>query len=79
MYPEHFATCDQFVVKALRLVDELPEANAVAKMNPLNLSVTDGALLISILKRKAEEHNHQFGSAAWTPRKIDMVLWACRQ
>lgn len=75
MYPEHFATVDQFVVKALRLVSDLPEANALSKMNPLNLSVTDGTLLIGILDRKAKENNRLFGTSTWTPRKIDMVLW----
>jgi len=75
MYPEHFATVDQFVVKALRLVPGLPEANALTRMNPENLSVSDGALLIGILTRKAKENNQSFGTTAWTPRKIDMVLW----
>ena len=75
MYPDHFATVDQFVVKALRQVSDLPEAKALSTMNPLNLSVTDGALLISILNRKAKENNRLFGTSAWTPRKIDMVLW----
>ncbi len=75
MYPEHFATVDQFVVKALREVAALPEANAFAKMNPLNLSVADGVLLVDILKRKAVENNQVFGTSSWTPRKIDMVLW----
>lgn len=75
IYPDHFATVDQFVVKALQLVSDLPEANALSKMNPQNLSVTDGVLLIAILNRKAKENNRLFRTAAWTPRKIDMVLW----
>lgn len=75
MYPEHFATVDQFVVKALRSVSGLAEANALATMNPENLSITDGVLLIGILARKAKDNNHSFGTSAWTPRKIDMVLW----
>ena len=75
MYPEHFATVDQFVVKALREVKDLPDASLLAKMNPLNLSVTDGVLLIGILKRKAIENNQLFRTLAWSPRKIDMVLW----
>jgi hypothetical protein len=75
MYPNHFATVDQFVVKALRQVNDLPEANALAKMKPLNLSVADGVLLISILNRKAKENNRLFDMTTWTPRKIDMVLW----
>jgi hypothetical protein len=75
IYPEHFATVDQFVVKALRFVNDLPEANAILKMNPQNLTVTDGVLLVGILSRKAKENNRLFGTHSWTPRKIDMVLW----
>jgi len=75
MYPKNFATVDQFVVKALRLVSDLPEATALAKMNPENLSISDGVLLIGILTRKANENNESFGVSSWTPRKIDMVLW----
>lgn len=75
MYPEHFATVDQFVVKALRLVPGLPEAAALARMNPENLSISDGVLLVGILTRKANENNQSFGTSAWTPRRIDMVLW----
>lgn len=75
MHPEHFATVDQFVVKALWQVGDLPEASALSKMNPLNLSLTDGTLLISILNQKAKDNNRLFGTSTWTPRKIDMVLW----
>lgn len=75
IYPEHFATVDQFVVKALRLVPDLPEATALAGMNPENLSISDGVLLIGILTRKANENNQTFATSLWTPRKIDMVLW----
>ena len=75
MYPKHFATVDQFVVKALRLVADLPEAAALTKMNSKNLSISDGVLLIGILTRKARENNKAFGTSAWTPRKVDMVLW----
>lgn len=75
MYPEHFATVDQFVVKALRLVPGLPEADALARMSPSNLSISDGVLLVGILTRKARENNQLFGTSVWTPRKVDMVLW----
>lgn len=75
MYPERFATVDQFVVKALRQINELPESAALSMMDPLNLSVTDGVILIGILSRKARDNNRLFGTMNWTPRKIDMVLW----
>ena len=75
IYPEHFATVDQFVVKALRGVRGLPESDALASMKPQNLRVTDGVLLISILGKKAHDNNRLFGTQFWTPRKLDMVLW----
>ena len=75
MYPKYFATVDQFVVKALSQVNDLPEANAISSMKPLSLNVTDGVLLIDILSRKADHNNLHFCSSVWTPRKIDMVLW----
>lgn len=75
MYPEKFGTVDQFVVKALRLVSGLPEAAALGRMNPENLTVRDGVLIIGILRRKAADNNRVFKSATWTPRKLDKVLW----
>ncbi len=75
MYPATFATVDQFVVKALRNVGNLPDADALAKMNPENLSITNGVKLIGIMARKAAEINRLLGSNAWTPRKIDQILW----
>ena len=75
MYPKHFATVDQFVVKALRQVDGLPEADALNQMNPEGLTLGNGILLISILTQKAIDNNLEFGTSIWTPRKIDMVLW----
>jgi hypothetical protein len=75
MYPQKFATVDQFVVKALRQVDGLPEAESIARMDPEGLSVKDGVLLIDILRRKAADNNRAFNSKTWTPRKLDMVLW----
>jgi hypothetical protein len=75
MYPAEFGTVDQFVVKALRDVQELPEAEALARMNPEQLTTNDGVLLIGIMRRKAAENNQQFATTAWTPRKIDKILW----
>jgi hypothetical protein len=76
MYPAHFGTVDQFGVKALGEVDGLSEAPAVARMNPLALTIANGVLLIRVMQRKAAENNEQFGTTVWTPRRIDMALWA---
>jgi hypothetical protein len=78
LYPQRFATVDQFVVKALREVSGLTEAYDIAKMNPEYLSLRDGVMLIKIMRHKAEENNRLFNTGDWTPRKIDKVLWACR-
>ncbi len=75
MHPAHFGTVDQFVVKALRAVTDLPEAETLATMNPEGLTAADGVKLIAIMAAKAAENNRQFGTAEWTPRKIDQVLW----
>lgn len=75
MYPEQFATVDQFVVKALREVDGLPERAALQRMNPEGLRPSDGVVLIQIMREKAAENNHTFGTDTWTPKKIDEILW----
>lgn len=75
MYPESFATVDQFVVKALRAVRDLPEAKLLTRMNPDALKPADGLVLIRIMREKAAENNRRFETATWTPRKIDKILW----
>ncbi|MBI4557101.1 MAG: hypothetical protein HY706_05905 [Candidatus Hydrogenedentes bacterium] len=75
MYPTTFATVDQFVLKALRTVQHLPEAVILEKLKPNALSVKAGVVLISIMQRKAAENNRRFRTTEWTPRKIDKILW----
>jgi hypothetical protein len=75
MYPQKFGTVDQFVVKALRQVNGLPEAAALARMKPEDLTIRDGVLIVDVLRRKAADNNRVFKSANWTPRKLDKVLW----
>jgi len=79
LYPQYFATVDQFVVKALLNISNLPEVNKLKLINSENLKLKDGILLIDILRRKAKENNETFNCSRWTPRKIDMVLWATRE
>jgi hypothetical protein len=75
MYPKYFGTIDQFCVKALRLVDGLPEINALHHMNPDAIKLRDGILLVSIMRRKADTNNKMMKSNIWTPRMIDKILW----
>jgi len=73
--PDAFATIDQFVAKALSEVESLPEHAAVCRMSPEGLTVRDGVVLITIMRRKAAALNAAFEVDSWTPRKVDMVLW----
>lgn len=75
MYPNYFGTVDQFLVKALRLVPNLPELKDLEMINPENINAKKGMVLTEILRRKAYELNAKFNTTEWTPRKIDKVLW----
>ena len=75
LFPNYFATVDQFVVKALSDVKLLPEREVVKGMNPEQLNIKDGVILTSIMRDKANELNQNFSSDQWTPKKVDMVLW----
>lgn len=76
LYPKHFGTVDQFVVKRLQEIDHSIFNNELNSMNPERLRIQDGVLLIRIMKEKARELNNKFNSDFWTPRKIDMILWS---
>jgi hypothetical protein len=78
LFPELYGTVDQFVVKALLQVPDLPERQQLERMNPEGLTVSQGVILIEIMACKAQQLNVQFDSQEWTPRKVDMVLWAVR-
>jgi hypothetical protein len=75
LYPQHFGTVDQFAVKALREIEGLPQSARLTKMNENSLSLTDGECLIEIMRAKARSLAAQFSDPAWTPRKVDMILW----
>ena len=79
LFPKHYGTVDQFVVKSLRKVEGLTERKQLENMNPEGLTMKDGVLLIQIMRNKAQELNTKFNTDFWTPRKIDMILWACRE
>lgn len=78
LFPEEFGTVDQFVVKNLQDIKDLPEREAVARISPESITLVQAGILISILKRKATELNYVNKTDFWTPRKVDMVLWAIR-
>lgn len=68
------ALVDQFAVKALREVEDLDNQNQIKRMNPENLKISDGVILIGIMRSKAETLNLNFQTDAWMPKKVDMVL-----
>ena len=77
LFPANFGTVDQFAVKALAKIPELPERDLIAAMNPESLKLSEGTILIRIMRRKADELNQVSSLIKWTPRKVDMVLWTC--
>jgi hypothetical protein len=52
LFPRDFGTVDQFAVKALTKIPELPEKQLIAAMNPESLKLTEGTVLIHIMRRK---------------------------
>ena len=75
LFPADFGTVDQFAVKALRSVSGLSGQDRLARMKPEGLTVSDGVLLVELMREKAAELNQRFATTYWTPRKLDMVLW----
>ena len=75
LYPNNFGTIDQFIVKSLIEIKSIPESKDVNKINRENITISQGVLLINIMKNKAEDLNKLFNTDFWTPRKIDMILW----
>jgi hypothetical protein len=91
LFPKWFGTVDRFVVKSLYEIESLPERQRVLAMVRVSkgrqvvktLSQKDAVLLIAIMRRKAAELNVLFGRGEsdpqrWTPREIDMILFASR-
>ena len=76
LFPSKYGTVDQFVVKRLLEIHDLPERKIITEINPKSISPSQGAILIDILKRKAVELNIHNKTDFWTPRKVDMVLWS---
>ncbi len=79
LFPAKFATVDQFAVKALSSIDNLPEKNLILSMNPDQLRIKDAVTLIEIMKNKAKELNTRFSTSFWNPRRIDMILWVIQR
>jgi hypothetical protein len=75
LFPDHFATVDQFVVKALVRVENLLGIDVILQMNPVGLKIDDGVFLISVMQEQANKLNRENQTSYWTPRKVDKALW----
>ena len=86
LFPKHYGTLDQYVVRALFEIKDLDEFPFIEKIhrkidspkNSYSLTIDDGVILENILRCKAKELNAKFNSDEWSPRKIDMILFASR-
>lgn len=58
------------------IINNLEEHHLLEKINPDNISLKEGVLLIGIMREKATELNNKFNTEDWTPRKIDKILWS---
>lgn len=76
LFPGYFGTVDQFVVQRLLEIENFDKHSIISKMKPESLSLSDGVILIEIMKEKAQELNTIFKTKKWTPRKIDKILWS---
>ena len=76
IWPQFFGTVDQFVVKSLRRV-ETDIHTELLEMDSENLEGLDGVILTHLFRKKAGQLTSDLGGP-WTPRMLDMVLWAFR-
>jgi hypothetical protein len=77
LFPSQFGVVDQFLVKALQKTEDVNVLSAVRGIkNPEQISPQNGAVLVRLLREKAAALNSALQSDSWTPRKVDMVLWA---
>jgi len=76
LFPKYFGTVDKFVIQRLLEIKHFEKHSVIAKMNPDNIKLEDGVILIEIMREKSKELNEIFNTDYWTPRKIDKILWS---
>jgi hypothetical protein len=84
IFKEWFGTADRFVVESLSEIESLQERQRIREIDfwlkkPRDWKESDAVLLIDIMRRKARKLNGWFHTDKWTPRSIDMILWASRE
>lgn len=80
IFPKYFGTVDRFLVENLKKIYDGQSyyGKKLQSMNPDSFTIYDAITLTQILRKKAEELNKKFKTDKFTPRKIDMALWAVR-
>jgi hypothetical protein len=78
-----YGTVDKYAVESLCEIKSLPQRERIQEIDAWLKKgqawrESDAALVVDIMRRKARELNDLFGTDRWTPRKIDMILWAWR-
>lgn len=76
--PLLYGTVDQFAVRNLQQLADIPEHRAIASVNPMAIGKSGFILITDIYRTKAEALNRRFSCTRWTPRRIDRVLWSLR-
>ena len=82
LFPNHYGTVDKFVIMALNEIHEISEFSDIEEkvkaMKPDYIRIKDAVILEEVFRVKANKLNEEFKTTEWTPKKIDMVLWAYR-
>lgn len=80
IFPEYFGTMDRFLVENLKKIYDGQSycGKKLISMKSDSLTNYDAIILTQILREKARQLNEKFDTSDFTPRKIDMVLWAIR-
>ena len=76
LFPQDFGTVDQFIVYEMGSVEEVSSQKDYKQIKPKALKVKDGVFLENVLRDKAKQLNSWFETGDWTPKKVDMILWA---
>lgn len=72
MYPNRFATIDQFVIDVLQKTNSLKDDALIQKINKNAIKKNEALYALDLLQKKS----NTFSKHSWSPRNIDKALWA---
>ncbi|MCR5345490.1 MAG: hypothetical protein K6E46_05520 [Lachnospiraceae bacterium] len=80
LFPDEYCSVDQYSLESLCEIKSFSdETKRILKaIKPNSIKYKEGAFIEMILRDKAGELNKKFNTSEWTPRKMDMILWAYR-